>query len=448
LLIFCYTLVKALFSMLKTKNNRIGFLKKSGLLAAILVLSLFLFLQTNADNTNCSQLTGDDQTKCELLEKKADSYRDLIDIKNKQQDTLQKQMESIEAEQVQTKSQLQKTQSQAEQLVQQIVDIDRQIQEKEELIKKQQAILKGLMQSFYEDYQDGVLRIVLIDKDFSEIFNKPDYAQQTSTKVSDVLEAIKQTKIDLQKEYDDVTQKKQESERLKQQLQKQSSDLQATEIQKQTLMVQTQGEEVKYQKLLSRVEQEKLQLFDFSSAENIGDVQASVGGYAKPTSGLASTSWYFSQTDSRWGDKKIGNSSSLMKNYGCAVTSVAMVFKYYGASIDPGLMAKQKIFYYDLIKWPASWSPNITLSSSINHGNINWKTIDSELKKDHPVIVYIKKTNGGGGHYVVVNGKDSKDYIVHDPYFGANIYLGTSRALMGKLGKDSGTKVDQMIIYN
>ncbi|HLN19248.1 MAG TPA: C39 family peptidase, partial [Patescibacteria group bacterium] len=193
---------------------------------------------------------------------------------------------------------------------------------------------------------------------------------------------------------------------------------------------------------------QKKELFNFSEASNLGEVSASVSKYPKPSENLASTSWYFSQKDSRWGNKRIGNSNSLMKDYGCAVTSISMVFRKKGSSIDPGKMAGQKIFYYDLIKWPATWSPGIALTSSVSHGNIRWSTVDSELKNDNPVIVYIKKTNGRGGHYVVISGKDSKDYIVHDPYFGSNLYLGTSKALVGKIGVDSGVKIDQMIIYH
>ena len=49
---------------------------------------------------------------------------------------------------------------------------------------------------------------------------------------------------------------------------------------------------------------------------------------------------------------------------------------------------------------------------------------------------------------MVVTGKDSKDYIVHDPYFGPNLYLGTSKALVGKIGVDSKVSVNQMIVYN
>lgn len=98
-------------------------------------------------------------------------------------------------------------------------------------------------------------------------------------------------------------------------------------------------------------------------------------------------------------------------------------------------------------KWSGS---NIKLDDSYgdSHGNISWSVIDTQLKKGNPVIVYIKKTNGGGGHYVVIHHKTSNGkYVIHDPYFGPNIFLDTSRSLIGKMGKDSSTTVDQMIIY-
>ena len=110
-------------------------------------------------------------------------------------------------------------------------------------------------------------------------------------------------------------------------------------------------------------------------------------------------------------------------------------------------MANEKIFDHDLIEWPSTWNPGIDLVSSISHGNVSFAAIDKQLKNDHPVIVHINKSNNKGGHYVVIVGKDSKDYIVHDPYFGPNLYLGTSRALVGKIGIDSKTSVDQMIMY-
>ena len=144
-----------------------------------------------------------------------------------------------------------------------------------------------------------------------------------------------------------------------------------------------------------------------------------------------------------------GNSKTLMSGYGCAVTSLAMVFRKNGASVDPSKLAKQPIFSYDLIKWPGSWSPGIKLTSSIAHAGVSLSTVDAEIAKGNLVIVYIKKTNGKGGHYVVIHhyDKTKKDYVVNDPYFGANLYLATSKSLVGKIGIDSGVVLDQMIIY-
>ena len=400
------------------------------------------------DDVDCDTLTGDAKDECENLEKKEKVYKELIEIKNKQQNTLSGQLETIDKEQEINRLKLSQTQKQVGELEKKIDELEKSILSKEEDLNAQKKFLVGLMQSYYEYDQQGLLDLVLIDKNFSETVVQADYLEQSSVKLSDVVTAIEKDRNDMMNDRNELNQKREEINKQKEILTDRNNTLAYNENQKQSLLEKTQGEEQKYQDLLARVEAQKLELFNFSEASNADEVISSVGKYPKPKDNLASTSWYYSQRDSRWGNKRIGNSSSLMKDYGCAVTSVTMVFREKGAGIDPGKMAGQKIFYYDLIKWPATWSPGISLASSISHGNIKWSTIDSEIKKGNPVIVYIKKTNGRGGHYVVITGKDSKDYIVHDPYFGANLYLGTSKALVGKIGSDSGTKVDQMIIYH
>lgn len=398
----------------------------------------------SSDRKKCEDSCVDD---CKELEKKAKVYEDLIKLKNKQQDALSDQLDNINNEQTKTLSQLQETQKKVQTLSQQIESLAESIKEEEVVLDYQKKILVGLMQSYYEYDQQGILSIVLANKDFSDILNQSDYIEQSGAKISNVLAEVIETRQKLIDDQSIIKQKKEESDKAKEDLLDKKYNLQATENQKTNLLIQTQGEEEKYKQLLARVEAQKEELFDFSAASNLDEINSSVSSYSKPSSNLASTSWYFSQKDSRWGNKKIGNSKTLMKDYGCAVTAVSMVFREKGASIDPGKMASQKIYYYDLIKWPASWSPGIKLISSTYHGNISWSKIDSEIKKDNPVIVYIKRSRGGG-HYVVITGKDNKDYIVHDPYFGPNLYLGTSKSLVGKIGVDSKASIDQMIVYN
>lgn len=422
------------------------YFKLSCLLGTIISISYFLFF-TSAKAEDCSQLQGDAKDECENLEKKAEIYQDIINLKNKQQDTLANLLDVINKEQEKNQVGLRTTEDKVNALSSQIKSLEKDIADKEKEIKTQKTILEGLMQSYYEYDRQGILKVVLLNNDLSNL-NGTDYIEQSGVKANEVLSEIRKVRDEMATAKDELAKKKEELEKNKRELNQKKQELQLSEDQKTTLLKQTQGEEKKYQELLAHVEEQKKELFNFSEASNLDEIKNSVSKYASPKSKLASTSWYFRQDDPGWGNKKIGNSGSLMKDYGCAVTAVSMVFKKLGASVNPGQMAKQKMFYYDLIKWPGSWSPGIKLVSSYNHGNISWSKIDSEIKKGHPVIVYIKKTNGRGGHYVVISGKDSKDYIVHDPYFGPNLYLSTSKALVGKIGVDSKVVVDQMIIYN
>ncbi|EKE11678.1 MAG: hypothetical protein ACD_15C00037G0007 [uncultured bacterium] len=449
--------------MVKKENTNKKLLKITVLMAAILIFfglqsdktraEIFdcsKYLKSSVTTTaDCDQKSGDAKKKCEAYDKKAKSYCDLIEIKSKTGVTIQNQLNLYNAQQEKTEKELKQTQEKVKTTGEKIDDLDKEIREKEKTIKYQQTLLTGLIQSYYEYNQEGVLQIVLLKESFSNFFDQNDRVEQASSKVNDVLRNIQETKNELEKEYEEIAQKKRESEELKKELEEKQEKLEYNEQQKKALLVQTKGEEQKYRELLARVEQQKMELFDFSSAANSDELIASVSSYPKPDNKYWASSWYFSQRDSKWGNQAIGNSKTLMSGYGCAVTSLAMVFKKNGASVDPGKMAKQPIFSYDLIKWPGSWSPGIKLASSIAHSGVNWSTVSSEISKGNLVIVYIRKTNGKGGHYVVIHNydKSKKEYVVNDPYFGSNLYLSTSKSLVGKIGVDSGVVLDQMIIY-
>ncbi|MFA7319450.1 MAG: C39 family peptidase [Parcubacteria group bacterium] len=405
---------------------------------------------TDSDlNQNCQNQCKSDEQKCETLNNQAATYNKLLKINNQTQNLLSDQLDSINQQQVQTQQTLKTVQQKMDTTADQIDSLKSDINEKEKEIEYQKKILSNLMQTYYDYDQQGVLELVLWNREMSTSFGQSDYIEQSGLKVSDVLAQIQNTQTQLLDSRQKLQEDYQANAELSDQFSQKKEDLQSSENQKQYLLEKTQGEEAKYQQMLANIEKQKAELFDFSSASNIGDVLDSVKDYPQPDKKYwASTSWYFSQTDSRWGNQKIGNSRSLMRDYGCAVTSVAMVLKNLGASISPSSLAKAKVFSGDLINWPGSWNPDIELVSSVGHGNVNWTTIKSQISDDHPVIVHIKKATGGGGHYVVITGRDSKDYIVHDPYFGANLYLGTSMSLIGKLGTNSRTSIDQMIIYN
>ena len=332
----------------------------------------------------------------------------------------------------------------------QITRIESQIKEKVRVMENQKNILGSLMQSYYEVSLTSPVISYLTDGNIASFIVKKDRIEQTGDRISELVKALSDAKADLDAKSADLDAKKADFVIANEQLKSQGTDLESVKAQKANLLAQTKGEEDRYTQLLARVQEQKQELLDID--QFFAATGLSVDSYPKPDSKyFASTSWYFSQRDPKWANENIGNTKTLMKSYGCAVTAVAMVFKEHGGSMDPGQLANQPIFSGDLINWPSSWSnPKIALTSSgMSHGNISWPVIDAQLAKNNPVIVYIGKTKGSGGHYVVIHHKTSDGkYVVHDPYFGPNIFLDTTRALVGAMGTSSSTVVNQMIIYN
>lgn len=385
--------------------------------------------------------------KIQALEEKADNYRKLIEIKKQQQGTLGNQLSILEAENKKLETEIEIKKEALGDVSSQVERLNGQIREYEKSIQSQRLVLGDLVRSYYENKRGDEIVKLFGEENFYSVLKNEDSLLQAEEKVKEVVDNINALKNSLEKEKQLQEQKQTELKALTDQLDEKNKKLDASKAQKENLLAVTKGEEAKYQQLLAKVEKQKEELLNIDELSIAGGLSAD--SYDKPKDGLAATSWFYSQRDSRWGNDEIGRSRSKMKDWGCAVTAVAMVFKYHGSSITPKALAdSSSLFSWDLIKWPGAWE-KIKLVSGIAHGNIKWTTIDSELKKGNPVIVYIKKSNRGGGHYVVIHHKAANGkYVVHDPYFGSNIYLDTSRALVGKMGVDSGTVVDQMIIYN
>jgi peptidoglycan hydrolase CwlO-like protein len=414
--------------------------------------SFSIWQNGKADNSIVQVTDTPDETRAKLdeLQKRADIYREIIEIKKKQGESLNNQLEIADSNMDEVRAQIDITRQQIDDFNSQITRISAQIREKEKIIAKQKEILTNLMQSFYEINLVNPIVSYLNGSNIASFIVKKDRISQTGDKVGEMVNSVKDIKTDLEKQNKLLDEKKAGFVATNENLNKQNTKLEITKKQKANLLAQTNGEEARYTQLLARVEQQKQELLDidqFFAASGL-----SVDSYPKPDSKyFASTSWFFSQRDSRWGNETIGNTKTLMKSYGCAVTAVAMVFKEHGGNVDPGQLSSESIFSGDLINWPINWTaPVVALTSDgKSHGNMNWSVVDEQIAKKNPVIVYIGKTVGKGGHYVVIHTKTKEGkYVVHDPYFGSNIFLDTTRALVGAMGTSSSTMMNQMIIYN
>jgi peptidoglycan hydrolase-like protein with peptidoglycan-binding domain len=137
---------------------------------------------------------------------------------------------------------------------------------------------------------------------------------------------------------------------------------------------------------------------------------------------------HFSQGDSKWGSRELGSSSSISAK-GCAITSVAMVLKYYGRNVNPGTLDR----YLDAndgydknsVKWGVSFKcgesedlPEITFSK-FERSKANFASVlDDRIKNNLPTIAqvdYGSDANTKGNHFVVIVGRTKDGYIMNDP---------------------------------
>jgi peptidoglycan hydrolase CwlO-like protein len=438
-------------------NNKNKFYLKWLWWPGVFAITIFAFYYVKADSI--LDISGSDagvseetQEKIDELNRKAEIYRQIVEIKEKQGESLQNQLSITDSNIVQLQAEIDMSTEEINELNRQILILEKKIEEKNEALDLQKKLLSKILQSYYQINQDGLVSAYLSNGDIASFMLTKDRISQTGSRIKALISSINENKKNLEEQSKQLDEKKSEIVGKNQELQDKNVDLESYKNQRESLLTQTKGEEDRYRKLLENIQiqkQELLNIDEFFAASGL-----SIDSYPKPPESLlASIDWYYSQRDPRWANEKIGISGLTMKSYGCAVSCVAMVFTELGESITPSKLVKKPIYTESgLIYWPnKSFEEDIKLDSSgYDHGNINWKTIDSQIAKGNPVIVYIKKTKGSGGHYVVIHHKDPSTgkYVVHDPYFGPNIYFDTSRALVGAIGVDSGTIIDQMIIYN
>lgn len=249
-------------------------------------------------NKNCREQCEADEDKCQELNKKVKVYEDILKLNNKQQDALSNQIDYINQQQSQTQQKLQTVKTKLEDISKDIISLQRDIEDKEKNIAYQKKILASLMQTYYDYDQQGILKIVLANEEFSKsLTDQTDYIEQSGIKVGDVLTEIKNTQQGLIEDKERLENNYKESSQLEDNLQDQGKKLEASESQKQYLLDKTKEEEEKYKQLLASV-QDEIYNIELRKAVDYSNVPPAKGGYfdyplstVKITQGYGMTSY-------------------------------------------------------------------------------------------------------------------------------------------------------------
>ncbi len=127
---------------------------------------------------------------------------------------------------------------------------------------------------------------------------------------------------------------------------------------------------------------------------------------------------YFKQCDPAWAEDQLGTCSTTMCRAGCAVTSSAMVYQYYGGTMTPGdlnacLTNSGGFANGCLIYWTNSCMP---AGLEFMGTSEDLSEIDSELVAGRPVIARVHN-DSTPQHFVVIVGNEQGAYQINDPYW-------------------------------
>lgn len=160
------------------------------------------------------------------------------------------------------------------------------------------------------------------------------------------------------------------------------------------------------------------------NVERVGIILQPFGILAQPSNVPC-----FSQHDPLWACDQLGyNEDWTMgvcatkpdtQSGGCAVTSVAMVLKYFGVNTDPGQLNQwlkdNAGFTGAQIYWAIAANIDSSIEFTARIDSTDWNRLRSELDAGYPVVLQVNN----GGHYVVATGYSGNTYYINDPGYSS-----------------------------
>ena len=250
----------------------------------------------------------------------------------------------------------------------------------------------------YKYYRvDTPLLFFIFNGDLSAVLKHYTYLRRIQNEDAVILSRLTAAK-------DNYENQKKEQEKLFEQLKLQEASLANQKKAKANLLAITKNDEKRYQQLLTEANLQLAAIRRFVSGQ---------GGASILQNQTVCNDWgcYYNQRDSQCGNIGLGGSKYSVAEYGCLVSSVAMVASHYGKNIKPSDIATNPSAFVPPTGYlEHSFSVN-GVSVLINNASKN--LIDSELASGRPVIAGLFS---GPDHFIVLLKKDGDNYIMNDPF--------------------------------
>lgn len=225
------------------------------------VFYLIFFVGSVKAFDDTSQKILDLRKQIEELTKQAEQYKGTIAQKQKQADTLNKQIDILNSQISQLQLKINITDRRIDTTKIEINSLEGQIFDTTEDINEKKQAIGGLLSLAYERDKLSLLAILIKNPRLSDFTNQAQQAQSLNNQLVALLSELKIQKESLEKDKEQLDAKKSELETLNSKQINQKSVLSGSKSSKDNLLVQTRGQEAKYQQLLNEVEKKKMVFF-------------------------------------------------------------------------------------------------------------------------------------------------------------------------------------------
>ncbi len=240
---------------IKFKNSQII------LILLLLVFGLFLTPVANAEE-DINQQILDLRSEIEELIKQAEQYKGTIAQKQKQAKTLQQQIDILENQIKRLETSIIITGRQITSSGLEIINLEGQIFDAQREVDEKRQAIGELISFLYQRDKLSLLAILLKSPRLSSFTNEAEQAENLNKQLTGLLVEIRIKKQTLEENRDQLSQKKTELEDLNKKQTRQKISLSGNKVSKDDLLINTKGEERRYQELLAEVERKQAEFFN------------------------------------------------------------------------------------------------------------------------------------------------------------------------------------------
>lgn len=192
------------------------------------------------------------QQQIQQLQLQIEQYQQQAQAAGSQSKTLNSQIAGLNAQIAQINLQIRSLQSSIEETGLEITQTNNAIADAEQRLNRQQETLAQYLESTYENDRQDLAVMLLKNPTLGDFFDYIHSLQLVQNTVRDAIEAVRTLQDQLDQQHEDLTSRQQDLTRMQTLQQIQQHELAGTKSVKNQLLVQTKGQESKYQQLVKQ----------------------------------------------------------------------------------------------------------------------------------------------------------------------------------------------------